>query len=104
MIIDANLQVWFDINTHQGQTLVVPYVKAEHAAMLHYELKVRNSGKAGNSMISQDGTVSVSAEQAKAMSSIKVTPNRDGKCEIDLILREDGGQQQRYSANCSEGQ
>jgi Thin aggregative fimbriae synthesis protein len=101
MMVDANLHVWFDVSPHQNQTLIVPYVESPRDARFQYALKVTNTGVAGTSNISQGGEVSVSAGHAEAVSSVQLTPQRGGTCEVDLTLREDDKQIGRYSCECS---
>jgi Thin aggregative fimbriae synthesis protein len=100
VIADIHVQVWFEVDTNQGATLVVPYVKSEREARLQYELKMLSSGRMGTSRISQGGVVSVPAQQPKAVSSVQVTPQAGGRCELDLILRERGEQVGEYFFDC----
>ena len=100
MFADINLQVWFDAHANQGQTLIVPYIKAERDVRLQYELKVLNRSKTGTSNVSQGGEISVPAGQPKAVSSIRVMPQAGGQCEVDLTLRENGEQVGQYTFDC----
>jgi hypothetical protein len=100
VIADTNLHVWFDVNSNNGQTLIVPYVTSAHDVRLRYELKVLNSGEAGSSNISQEGTLSVPAGKPKAVSSVQVTPQVGGKCEVDLTLGDGDQQAGQYSFDC----
>ncbi|QCP52676.1 hypothetical protein FAZ95_26370 [Trinickia violacea] len=100
VIADVNFHVWFDVDTNQNSSYVVPYVRSERDARLRYDLKILNSGKAGTSSISQGGTISVSAGQPKAISSVRVTPQTGSNCEVDLTLREDDEQVGQYTFDC----
>ncbi len=100
MIADVNIHVWFDVDTNQNSSYVVPYVRSERDARLQYDLKILNSGKAGTSSISQGGAISVSTGQPKAISSVRVTPQTGGHCEVDLTLREGDEQVGQYTFDC----
>ncbi len=100
MIVDTNFHVWFDVDTHQGHSYVVPYVRSERDARLRYDLKILNTGKAGTSSISQGGTIRLSAGQPQAVSSVRVSPQTGGNCEVDLTLSEGDGQLGQYTFDC----
>jgi hypothetical protein len=97
---DVNLNVWFDVSPNQSQVLVVPYVKSARDVRLQYQLNVVNTGKSGSSSISQGGTLTVSHGQPKAVSSVQVTPQAGGTCEIDLTLHEGDREVGQYSFHC----
>ena len=95
------VQVSLDVQSVNGARQVIPYVVSAEDVKLGYDLKVFNVGPSGRSTIAQSGSVSVQAGKRTAVSSVTVTPQVGGKCEVDMTLSQGGNPIGRYSLDCS---
>ena len=101
LIGDTDPSVWFDATSNQSQVVVVPYVEWAREARLEYQLNVVNTGGTGTSNVSQGGTISVSPGRVQAVSTVRVSPQVGGTCEVELTLRERGKKIGQYSYDCT---
>ena len=100
MIGDSDIQVWLDSQPNAGQLIMVPYLKSAREMQVSYRLTVIQSGKSGNSTISQGGTVRTSAASATPLSRVVIAPNKEGECRIEVTLREGEQALGNYRFDC----
>jgi hypothetical protein len=79
---------------------VVPYVVSAKDVTLGYDLRVFNNSASGSSNVAQAGMVSVKAEQRISVSTVAVTPQPGGKCEVSLTLVQGDAKVGWYALDC----
>lgn len=99
MAPDADLQVWLDTQAAAGRVAVVPYVRSVIDMRINYRMDVVQQSAAGTSRISQQGRVSTEADEPTALARVTLTP-KDGKCHIEITLREGGKEVGAYRFDC----
>lgn len=79
---------------------MVPYVKTSRDMQVTYRMKLVQTSESGNSSVSQGGMVRVSAASATPLSRVAITPSKEGKCQLEVTLREGGQVLGNYSFDC----
>jgi len=101
MQADINLQAWFDVHAANGITVIAPYVSAAREVELQFDVRLLSTGQGSSSNVSQAGTLHVVPGRPSQVSSLTVTPQPGGRCEVGLTLRDGTKVVGRYTLDCS---
>jgi outer membrane usher protein FimD/PapC len=98
---DADLQVWLDTQANIHQMVVIPYVKSAKEVQMNFRMDVIQKSGGNSSRISQQGQVHIAAEQAVPLARVALGIQKEGECQVELALREDGKDAGVYKFDCS---
>ncbi|NGM87954.1 hypothetical protein G5B35_11620 [Parapusillimonas sp. SGNA-6] len=102
MNADADIQVWLETLSQTQPGVVVPYVMSAEQKRLRYQIRAVKSGKSGNSMLGQGGTVTLAPEVPTALSRLAISHASGDTCRIDVMLTESGKQDRNYQFACPD--
>ncbi len=100
MIADADIQVWLYTHFSSSQAVIVPYVQSESDARLQYQINMVQRAGGSTSQVSQQGKLDLSAGRAAQLSRLAVGAGKDGRCDLEIVLREHDSEIARFRFDC----
>ena len=91
MAVDADIQVWLDMQANTRQTVIVPYVQSARDIRVNFRMNVTQNSDSGTSRSSQEGEISASAATPTPLARVTLGRQQGGECRVEVVLRE--GQQ-----------
>ncbi|MGB3290712.1 MAG: curli-like amyloid fiber formation chaperone CsgH [Burkholderiaceae bacterium] len=102
MNADADIQVWLETMNRSQAAVVVPYVQSTRDRTLVYAIRAIKDGPGGHSVLSQGGTLRITANVPTALGRMTFSRHAGDDCNIDLKLNEDGKEARSYRYACPE--
>jgi curli production protein len=102
MNTDADIQVWLETIARTTPGIIVPYVQSSENTTLRYLVTAVRESSGGRSEMTQEGTVTLTADVPKALSRMALSRERNDSCTVNLTLSLAGTEDRNYRFNCSE--
>jgi hypothetical protein len=87
---DTDIQTWLELEQNAPPAIIVPFVSSAKPRQLDYRIRAHVTSGAGQSRISQGGTVQVPANAPTPLARLSLQYSLQGNCNIDIELEENG--------------
>lgn len=91
MNADADIQVWLETIARTQPRVIVPYVQSAQNGSLRYKMRATRQGPQGRSVISQGGTIEITAGTPAALGRLAISRSPDDDCQIELTIQKGSG-------------
>ena len=88
---ESDLSAWIELESADGQLVVLPMARSSRAIDVHYDLVVNAEGSTGQNRTRQSGVVSLGEEQPRELSSVRLSIANDTHYRIKLVARDSNG-------------